>query len=103
MNGLGGALAELRALNVRFTRGPVPEADIMVCPPATLLSRARETLAGTSILLGAQDCHPLPSGAHTGDISAELLADAGTSAGIVGHSEPRIKTGETGASVPAKG
>jgi len=102
MNGLGSALAELRALNVRFTRGPVAEADIMVCPPATLLSRARETLAGTSILLGAQDCHPLPWGAHTGDISAEMLADAGASAVIVGHSERRIEHGETDTLVAAK-
>jgi triosephosphate isomerase len=102
MNGLGSALAELRALNVRFTRGPAPDADIMVCPPATLLSRARETLAGTSIQLGAQDCHPLPSGAHTGDISAEMLADAGVSAVIVGHSERRIEHGETDALVAAK-
>jgi triosephosphate isomerase len=102
MNGLGSALAELRALQVRLTRGPALEADIVVCPPATLLSRARDTLAGTPILLGGQDCHPLPSGARTGDISAEMLADAGASAVIVGHSERRIDHGETDALVSAK-
>jgi triosephosphate isomerase (TIM) len=102
MNGLGSALAELRALQVRLTRGPVPEADIMVCPPATLLSRARDTLGGTPVLLGGQDCDPLPSGAHTGDVSAEMLADAGASAIIVGHSERRINHGETDSLVAAK-
>ena len=102
MNGLGSALAELRALQVRLTRGPVIESDIMVCPPATLLSRARDTLGGTPILLGAQDCHPLPSGAHTGDISAEMLADAGALAVIIGHSERRTNHAETDGLVSAK-
>ena len=85
MNGLGGSLAEIRALLDRLARDPVPDADIMVCPPATLLSRARDALFGSSVALGAQDCHPLPSGPHTGDISAEMLADAGAEAVIVGH------------------
>jgi triosephosphate isomerase len=80
----------------------VPEADIMVCPPATLLAQARYALTGSKILLGAQDCHPLASGAHTGDIAAEMLADAGASAVIVGHSERRIDHGETDALVNVK-
>jgi triosephosphate isomerase len=80
----------------------VPAAEVMVCPPATLLSRARDVLAGSAIELGAQDCHALPSGAHTGDISAEMLADAGAKAVIVGHSERRQDHGETDTDVAAK-
>lgn len=102
MNGLGGSLAELAALRNRLEAAPVPEADIMVCPPATLLSRAREIVQGSPIAIGAQDCHPLPSGAHTGDISAEMLADAGAAAVIVGHSERRTDHGESDALVQAK-
>lgn len=102
MNGLGSALSELEALRARLDAAPVPETDIMVCPPATLLTRAREVLDGSPIMLGAQDCHPLPSGAHTGDLSAEMLADAGATAVIVGHSERRIDHGETDTLVHAK-
>ena len=102
MNGLSGSLSELSALRKRVDAVPVPQADAMMCPPATLLTRARDVLEGSSILLGAQDCHPLPSGAHTGDISAEMLADAGATAVIVGHSERRIDHSETDALVHAK-
>jgi len=102
MNGLDSSLAELAALRERLVQAPVPEAEIMVCPPATLLTRAAQVLAGTQIELGAQNCHPLVSGAHTGDISAEMLADAGASAVIVGHSERRIDHGETDSLVNAK-
>ena len=83
----------------RLAQSPVPEAEIMVCPPATLLGPARYAAAGSAIVLGAQDCHRSPSGAHTGDISAEMLADAGASAVIVGHSERRTDHGETDALV----
>jgi triosephosphate isomerase len=102
MNGLGASLAELRALKDRLAQTPVPEADSMICPPATLLAQARYMLSGSTIVLGAQDCHPLSSGAHTGDISAEMLADAGAAAIIVGHSEQRTDHGETDALVNAK-
>jgi len=102
MNGLGASLAELRALKDRLAQSPVPEADSMICPPATLLAQARYMLSGSTIVLGAQDCHPLSSGAHTGDISAEMLADAGAAAIIVGHSEQRTDHGETDALVNAK-
>jgi triosephosphate isomerase (TIM) len=102
MNGLGDALEELRALKERVARGPAPKADIMVCPPATLLARASEQLSGSGILLGAQDCHSLPDGPHTGDISAEMLADAGADAVIVGHSERRNDHDESDALVNAK-
>ena len=102
MNGLASTLAELVALRERLAEAPIPQADVMVCPPTTLLSRAAEVLEGSDIALGAQDCHPLPSGAHTGDISAEMLADAGATAVIVGHSERRIDHGESDALVNAK-
>jgi triosephosphate isomerase len=101
MNGLGASLGELSSLLERLNRDPVA-TDIMVCPPATLLSLAREVLMGSAVALGAQDCHPLPSGAHTGDLSAEMLADAGAEAVIVGHSERRADHGETDALVNAK-
>ena len=102
MNGFGASLAEFKALKERLAQTPVPEGEAMICPPATLLAQARWALTGSAILLGAQDCHPLPSGAHTGDISAEMLADAGASAVIVGHSERRTDHGETDALVNAK-
>ena len=102
MNGLAASLAELKALKERLAQHPVPEAEVMICPPATLLAQARYALTGSDVRLGAQDCHRLPSGAHTGDISAEMLADAGASAVIVGHSERRKDHGETDAVVNAK-
>jgi triosephosphate isomerase len=102
MNGLAASLAELKALKERLAQGAAPKADVLVCPPATLLAQARYALTGSKILLGAQDCHPLASGAHTGDISAEMLADAGASAVIVGHSERRVDHGETDVLVNAK-
>ena len=101
MNGLGAALSELRALRERLAQDP-PVPEIMVCPPATLLTRAHDLLAGSTILLGAQDCHPLPAGPHTGDLSSEMLADSGAGAVIVGHSERRQDHGETDAVVTAK-
>ena len=67
MNGLSPSLAELAALKDHLARAPVAGADLLVCPPATLLARARDALAGTDIALGAQDCHPVASGAHTGE------------------------------------
>jgi len=102
MNGLGRTLGELADLRARLKAAPVPDADVMVCPPATLLTRAAEALDGSDIALGAQDCDPLVSGAHTGDISAEMLADAGATAVIVGHSERRLDHGETDDLVDAK-
>jgi triosephosphate isomerase len=102
MNGLAASLGELKTLKEQVAQGPIPEADIMVCPPATLLAQARYFLTGSAIQLGAQDCHTEPSGAHTGDLSAEMLADAGARAVIVGHSERRSDHGETDALVNAK-
>jgi triosephosphate isomerase len=102
MNGLSTTLGELETLRERLAQDPVPAADIMVCPPATLLARASDVVAGSDIVLGAQDCHPQSVGPHTGDISAEMLADAGARAVIVGHSERRSDHGETNALVKAK-
>jgi triosephosphate isomerase len=102
MHGQSAALAEIKALLGLLANGPRPETDIMICPPATLLAQARYALSKGDILLGGQDCHPEPGGAHTGDISAEMLVDAGASAVIVGHSERRSDHGETDALVAAK-
>jgi len=74
----------------------------VVCPPATLLAPVAAALKGSSVGLGGQDCHAAVKGAHTGDISAEMLADAGCSHVILGHSERRTDHGETDAQVKAK-
>lgn len=99
MNGTVESLDEARALASAF---PSPDCDILICPPATLLSRMAEIAAGTAIAVGAQDCHANPSGAHTGDISAGMIADAGGTHVIVGHSERRSDHGESDAEVRAK-
>ena len=99
MNGTAKSLDEARALASEF---PCPECDILICPPATLLSRMADIAAGTAIAVGAQDCHQNPSGAHTGDISAEMIADAGGTHVIVGHSERRADHGESDAEIRAK-
>jgi triosephosphate isomerase (TIM) len=102
MHGLGACLTELRALLELLARQPVPETEVMICPPATLLDRARDVLSGSAVILGAQDCHAETAGAHTGDISAEMLADAGAKAVIVGHSERRADHAETDSLIAAK-
>ncbi len=99
MNGLGTSLAEARDLAAAH---PAPGVDILLCPPATLLHRLSEALAGSAIALGGQDCHAAEKGAHTGDISAVMLADAGARHVILGHSERRADHGETSAQVAAK-
>jgi triosephosphate isomerase len=76
--------------------------DLLICPPATLLVIMPEELTGSGILLGGQDCHAAPKGAHTGDLSAEMLKDAGCSHVIVGHSERRTDHGEADAVVRGK-
>jgi triosephosphate isomerase len=79
------------------------KADLLVCPPATLVAPLAERAKGAkTFAVGAQDCHPKASGAHTGDISAEMLADSGATAIIVGHSERRADHGESDALVRAK-
>jgi len=76
--------------------------DLLICPPFTLLDRFATALAGTAVALGAQDCHGATHGAHTGDVSAPMLAEAGVGFVIVGHSERRENHGETNADVAAK-
>ncbi|WP_282077599.1 triose-phosphate isomerase [Epibacterium ulvae] len=99
MNGGSAALAELTALADAIKDA---EIGILVCPPATLLSRAADAVSGSAVAIGAQDCHAAASGAHTGDISTDMLKDAGASAVILGHSERRTDHGETDADVLAK-
>jgi triosephosphate isomerase len=95
MNGLKASIAELDAM-LAGAAAVAAKADLLVCPPATLVAAfAERAKASTGLRVGAQDCHPKPSGAHTGDISAEMLADAGAEAIIVGHSERRADHGET--------
>jgi triosephosphate isomerase len=95
MNGLHAQLAEaVRVRDAISGPGPAPGADAMICPPATLVAALAQAAAGSRLLVGAQDCHCEASGAFTGDISAEMLKDAGAVAVIVGHSERRAGHGE---------
>jgi triosephosphate isomerase len=101
MNGLeadGVALAR----DVAAGAPPAGTVELLVCPPATLLARVAAALAGTAVAAGGQDCHDKASGAHTGDVSAEMLAGAGARYVILGHSERRTDHGETDAMVRAK-
>jgi triosephosphate isomerase len=98
MNGLSAQLDEVNAL---VAAHPAPVCEVLLCPPATLLAPMAAVAAGR-IALGGQDCHPKTSGAHTGDISAAMLVDAGASHVILGHSERRADHGETDALVRAK-
>jgi triosephosphate isomerase len=100
MNGVASSLGEVALLASALIAKP-PKCDVLVCPPATLISRAVE-IGGAVIQFGGQDCRGEVSGAFTGDISAEMLADAGAKAVIVGHSERRQYHGETDALVASK-
>src|SRR5437868_1450004 len=101
MNGLKSALGEFDAMLAGAT-ALAAKADLLVCPPATLIAAFADKARGLKVAVGAQDCHPKASGAHTGDLAAEMLADAGASAIIVGHSERRADHGETDALVRQK-
>src|SRR5882762_10055506 len=94
MNGLKASMAEFEAM---LAGAPVlaGKADLLVCPPATLVAAFADKARGKGVAIGAQDCHPKPAGAHTGDVSAEMLTDAGATAIIVGHSERRADHGES--------
>ena len=96
MNGLG-ADADRLADALRDATGGAPDTDaaaLLVCPPATVLARVAARLAGTAITVGGQDCHIDDAGAHTGDVSAPMLRDAGATHVILGHSERRQNHGE---------
>lgn len=99
MNGTSDELAEVSAL---IAAHPAPVCEALLCPPATLLSRMSDIAAGSQLAVGGQDCHPKTTGAHTGDISAEMLKDAGATHVILGHSERRADHGETDLMVRAK-
>jgi len=95
MNGLKSSRAEFETI-LAGAPEVAAKADLLVCPPATLIAAfAEQARASKALAVGAQDCHAKPSGPHTGDISAEMLADAGATAIIVGHSERRADHGET--------
>ena len=99
MNGGSAEMAEMVAL---IAAHPAPSVDLLLCPPATLLAQMNWAKKQHPLALGGQDCHPNPKGAHTGDISAAMLADAGATHVILGHSERRADHAETDALVLAK-
>lgn len=98
MNGNAALLAEAKALS---TAHPNPSVDVLLCPPATLLGQLGDN-TGANIATGGQDCHAQENGAHTGDIAATMLRDAGASYVILGHSERRQDHGESDKDVHAK-
>ena len=101
MNGLAAQLAEAQAVRDALVKSN-SAVDVMICPPATLLAQMAWAVKGSKVLLGGQDCHVAASGAYTGDIAAEMLADAGAKAVIVGHSERRAGHGELDSIVRSK-
>jgi triosephosphate isomerase (TIM) len=101
MNGVADSLDEARVLAGSLDDTPAG-ADVVLCPPATLIRLMAQTLAGTSVLVGGQDCHAEACGAFTGEISAEMLAEAGAELVILGHSERRAGHAETDEIIAAK-
>ncbi|MEO9863404.1 MAG: triose-phosphate isomerase [Yoonia sp.] len=99
MNGTPAELAELTALTQTHD---TPTVDVLICPPSTLIAQAANTVADHKVAIGGQDCHANTQGAHTGDISADMLAAAGATYVITGHSERRTDHGETDAQIAAK-
>ena len=102
MNGLQVSLDEFDQIGAGNDVALRRAVDLRLCPPATLVSALAHAAIGQAVMIGGQDCHSKDSGAHTGDISAAMLADAGATAVIVGHSERRADHGETDAMVRAK-
>ena len=102
MNGLRAALAEIAATAAGCDGELKTRAQLLICPPATLLTLAADIAGPAGLALGGQDCHPAARGPHTGDLSAAMLRDAGATYVILGHSERRADHGETDALVQAK-
>jgi triosephosphate isomerase (TIM) len=102
MNGVADSLTELRQIANGFMSGLDADCDALICVPATLLSRAAQTVENSPVKAGGQDCHVKDAGAHTGDVSSAMLKDAGASHVIVGHSERRTDHKESDATVSAK-
>lgn len=101
MNGVRASVPTLREI-VAGAATLQARADLLVCPPATILGLFADVVGDTDVAVGGQDCHPGKAGPHTGDLSAEMLADLGATYVVVGHSERRTDHGETGAVVKAK-
>ena len=102
MNGTGESLGELRGIVNGFMGGLDADCEGLVCVPATLVARAADIAETSPVRIGGEDCHEKASGAYTGDISAEMLKDAGATHVIVGHSERRQYHAETDAQIAAK-
>ena len=102
MNGLKASLSELSAIREGVMAGGAGRAQTAICPPATLVMAAADLASGSPLAIGGQDCHANQSGAHTGNVSAQMLKDAGAAYAIVGHSERRTDHQETSAQVKAK-
>lgn len=99
MNGMGPDLVQVDALADAVAAA---SCEVLLCPPATLIARMAERAGLTDLYVGAQTCHPAGAGAHTGDLSAAMLADAGATHVIVGHSERRADHAETSEDVAAQ-
>lgn len=102
MNGLQADGLALARATVARCQAEKPVCDVLLCPPATLLASVAGVLAGGAVALGGQNCHAAEKGAHTGEISAAMLKDAGCGYVILGHSERRTDQGESDAQVRAK-
>lgn len=102
MNGTASSLDEIRDVCAGLDAEDTLPHETLLCVPATLVERAAGVAAESALSIGGEDCHAAESGAHTGDISAEMLADAGATAVIVGHSERRADHGETDTQIAAK-
>lgn len=102
MNGLVADATALAQELARLAAAQPPAAELLVCPPFTLLGLVGRLLSGSAVALGGQDCHAAPQGAHTGDVSAEMLQDLGCRYVILGHSERRADHGEGDAAVCGK-
>ncbi|MEM7068191.1 MAG: triose-phosphate isomerase [Pseudomonadota bacterium] len=102
MNGFRNSLGELGEMTKGYGAGMRSQLDMLVCVPATLILTAAHVCLGTRVSIGGQDCHANQGGAHTGDISSEMIADCGGTAVIVGHSERRTDHGEINETVKAK-
>jgi triosephosphate isomerase len=99
---MNGGAAQLAALDALCADHDGASVDVLICPPFTLIGAAVQRAEGSALMIGGQDCHSAASGAHTGDISAPMLAEAGACAVILGHSERRSDHGETSDHVRAK-
>lgn len=102
MNGTRASLGEVTLMCDAVAKGGAGRAEVLICPPATLLMAAAAICASFSLKLGGQDCHPDPGGAFTGDISAQMLKDAGAAYVLLGHSERRAGHGESNSAVRRK-